>query len=144
MAIDHGWNGHIEFGSSAAKTSEIPQITEWSLDFGLDALEKTNFGSTYDREYEPGLRSGTVTFSGYSEDSDNVQDYMLDCFTASTGPYSSTGMHVVLLTNNTTGAKCGFKSNCIITGLTRGAAPDGLQTFSGTLQLTGLITTYST
>ena len=144
MAIDHGWHGHIEIGSSAKNTSELPQINEWTLDFSMDALEHTNFGSTYDRQFQPGMRSAVASFSGYSEDSDNTQDYLIDNYTNTTGPYSSTGMHVVMLTNNTTGAKAGFKGNAVLTGLTRGATPDGLQTFSGTFQFANGVTTYAT
>ena len=146
MAIDKGWSGSILLGSSAKKTTAIAQINEWSLDWSMDALEKTNFGSTYDREYEPGLRTGTVSFSGYSEDSNNVQDYILDNFTATGGPYPTTAVHVVLISGYAAATTnlCGYKANALITGLTRGATPDGLQTFSGTLQLTGLISTYAT
>ncbi len=143
MSIDHGWNGHIEIGSSVKQTSELPQITEWTLDMTMDALEHTNFGSTYDRQFQSGMRNAVASFSGYSEDSDNTQDYLLDNFTASTGPRATTGMHVILLTNNTTAVKAGYKGNAVLTGLTRGATPDGLQTFSGTFQFANGVTTYS-
>ena len=146
MAIDYGWDGWIEVGSSAKQTSEVTQITEWTLDMTGDALEKTNFGSTYDREFTPGLRSWTAALSGFSEDADNVQDYMLDNFTATGGPYPTTAVHVVLVSGYSAGTtnRCGFKGNGILTGVTRGATPDGLQTFSANIQGTGLLTTYAT
>ena len=143
MAIDHGWDGSVAFGSSAKLSSEVTQINEWTLEFTGDALEKTNFASTYDREFQPGLRSATGSFSGYSEDSDNVQDYILDNFTSTGGPYPTTAVHVIFLTNNNTGSKAGFKGKGVITGVTRGATPDGLQTFTANVQFSGLVSTYS-
>lgn len=143
MAIDMGWDGHVAIGSSAKLSSEVTQINEWTLEMTADALEKTNFGSTYDREYQPGMRSFTATISGYSEDGDNVQDYILDNFTSTGGPYPTTALHVVLLTNNNTGSKAGFKGKGILTGVSRGATPDGLQTFSANVQFSGPVTTYS-
>ena len=111
-----------------------------------DALEKTNFGSTYDREYTPGLRSWTGSLSGYSEDADNVQDYILDNFIATGGPYPTTAVHAVFVSGYAAGntKACGYKGSCILTGMTRGATPDGLQTFSANIQGTGLLTTYAT
>jgi len=146
MAIDFGWDGWIEIGSSAKKTSEVPQITEWTLEMSADALEKTNFGSTYDREYTPGMRGWTGSLSGHSEDADNVQDYMQHNWTSTHGPYPTTGVHAVFVSGYAaaTTKRCGFKGNCILTGLTRGAAPDGLQTFAANLQGTGRLTTYAT
>ena len=38
----------------------------------------------------------------------------------------------------------GFQGKGILTGVTRGATPEGLQTFAATLQGTGLLTTYNT
>jgi hypothetical protein len=126
------------------KSSAVTQINEWTLEMTGDALEKTNFASTYDREFQPGLRSWTVSMSGFSEDADNVQDYLLDNFTATGGPKATTSVYAVLLTNNNTGSKAGFQGQGVITGLTRGATPDGYQTFSANLQGSGLLATYST
>ena len=148
MAIDKGWDGWIEVGSSdaPAKTSEVPQITEWTLEMTGDALEKTAFGSTYDREFEPGLRGWSGTLSGYSDDGDNVQDYMLDNFTATGGPYTSTEMQIVFVTGHSAGTTkiCGFNGKAVLTNVTRGATPEGLQTFSAAFQGTGKLDTYAT
>jgi len=146
MAIDFGWDGWIEIGSSAKKTSEVTQITEWTLEMSADALEKTNFGSTYDREYTPGMRGWTGSLSGYSEDADNVQAYITHNFVSTHAPYSSTAVHAVFISGYTAGTtkRCGFKGNGILTGMTRGAAPDGLQTFAANIQGSGRLTTYAT
>lgn len=143
MAIDEGWDGAILLGSSnAAKSSEITQINEWNMEFTGDELEVTAFDSTYDRVYEQGMRSVVITFSGYSEN-DNVQNYAVANITRSSGPYSSTQVYFVLLTDNTTGQKAGYQGKAIITGLTRGATPDGLQTISGTLRVADAMSTYA-
>lgn len=136
MAIDNGWDGHVMIGSN-----EVAQINEWTLEMTGDALEKTNFNSTYDREYTPGMRSFTGTLSGYSEDTDAAQLAALAEFTTSAAPAVVT---LVFLTNNTTGAKAGFTGSAILTGVSRGATPDGLQTFSANAQFTSRLTTYST
>ena len=144
MAIDMGWDGAIQAGSACSKSSEVTQITEWTLEMTVDALEKTNFGSTYDREFQPGLRSWTASLSGYSEDSDNVQSFVTDNFTDTGGPKPTSEVYLVMLTDNNVAAKCGFEGRAVLTGLTRGATPDGYQTFSVNAQGTGLLATYST
>lgn len=136
MAIDQGWDGHVLIGSN-----EVAQINEWTLEMTADALEKTNFGSTYDREFTPGMRSFTASLTGYSEDTDAAQLAALAEFTTNSTPAVVT---LVLLTNNTTGAKCGFTGSAVLSGITRGATPDGLQSFSANAQYTGSLTTYAT
>ena len=133
MAIDHGWDGSVAVGNTT-----VAKMTEWSLEMVGDALEKTCFGSTYDREYAPGLRSKTVTFSGYSEDTDAAQRAVLAEFTTASLPAAVT---LKLLTNNNAGSIVGFTGSAILTGVTRGASPDGLQTFSANAQMTGRLTT---
>jgi len=133
MAIDHGWDGSVMVGATT-----VAKMTEWSLEMSADALEKTVFGSTYDREYTPGMRSKTVSFSGYSEDTDAAQMAVLAEMTTAALPAAVT---LVLMTNNNVGTSAGFTGSAIITGVTRGAAPDGLQTFSVNAQMTGLLST---
>ena len=131
MAIDEGWDGSVVVGATT-----IAQMTEWTLEMTGDALEKTNFGSTYDREFEPGLRSYTVSFSGYSEDTDAAQLALLAEMTTASAPAALT---LKMLTDNDT--EKGFTGSAILTGITRGATPDGLQTFSANAQITGLLST---
>ena len=147
MAVDMGYAGQIRIGTSASATTFVHKINEWSLEMTADALEETAFGSTFDREYLSGLRSWSVTLSGYSEDSDSVQKYLIKNFTATAGPYSSTAVYVAMITGvgaGTAGTEVsGYDGKGIIVGVTRGATPDGLQTFNANIQGTGLLTTYA-
>jgi len=137
MAINKGWDGAILIGAN-----EMAHINSWEAAFAGDALEKTAFGTTvYDREYEPGLRNHTVTFSGYHE-STNAAQQALTANMKST--QAAAAVTVVLLTERTTGAKAGYTGSGILTGLTVSEAVDGLVGFSGTLQLSGGLSTYST
>jgi len=84
MAISKGWDGAIYAGSTAAD-SEIVSINNWEISFSGDALENTAFGDTvYDRAYQPGLRAHTLSFSGYSDPTDNSHAYLLDLEAAGT------------------------------------------------------------
>lgn len=129
MAIDRGWRGAVKVGATT-----LAQMTEWTLDMTMDALEKTNFGSTYDREYEPGMRSFTCSFSGYSEDTDAAQHALLAEGSTASGP-------AVVTLSLLTSAANGFTGSAVITGMTRGAVADGLQTFSATAQFAGSLST---
>lgn len=136
MAIDRGWDGAVLVGSN-----EMVKMNEWSLEMTGDALENTNFGSTVvARTYQPGLRSYVANFSGYSETTNAAQSALEAEMTTANAPAAVT---VVLLTNNTTGTKSGFTGSGVITGLTRGAMPDGMQTFSGSVQISGQLATYA-
>jgi len=137
MAINKGWDGKILVGSG-----EMAQINSWEISFAGDALENTAFGDTvHDRGFEPGLRSHTVTFSGYYEDSDTAQSALVDNMMSTNASAAST---LVLLHNKTTGSKAGFTGSAVITGLTVGEPVDGLATFNGTAQISGGLSTYST
>ena len=133
MAIDHGYDGSVAIGAAT-----VAYITEWTIEMAGDALEITNFGSTYDREYTPGMRSYTGTLSGYSEDTDAAQRAVLAEFTTAALPAKVT---LRCLTNNNAGNIAGFTGSAILTGVTRGATPDGLQTFSANCQYTCLLYT---
>ena len=133
MAVDHGWDGSIMVGATT-----IAFMTEWSLEMTADALEKTAFGSTFDREYLSGLRSHTVSFSGYSDDADAGQLAVLAEMTTAAAPAQLT---LKMMTNNNVGSSKGFQATIVLTGITRGAAPDALQTFSANGQVTGILTT---
>ena len=137
MAINKGWDGAILIG-----TDEISHINNWEVSFSGDALENTAFGDTvYDRSYQPGLRSHTVTFSGYTEDTNTAQDALLDEMKSTDEPSAVT---VVLLHERTTGSKAGWTGSGVITGLTVSSPVDGLSALSGTLQISGGLSTYST
>jgi len=137
MAINKGWDGAILVG-----TDEISHINNWEISFSGDALENTAFGDTvYDRSYQPGLRSHTVTFSGYCEDTDVAQDALLDEMRVTDEP---TAVTVVCLHERETSQKAGWTGSAVITGLTVGAPVDGLSPISGTLQVSGGLSTYAT
>ncbi len=119
--------------------NEAANITDWELAINQDALEKTSFGDGYDRTYIAGLRGPVATFNGFTDTS--VAQLALMALVHSTA--DPTTVTAVLLTNNTTGAKEGWTGSAI-PQLTFGAAADGIQTISGTLQFTGGLSTYGT
>ena len=130
MAIDKGWRGAVKVGATT-----VAQMTEWTLDMSMDALEHTNFGSTYDRQFQPGMRSFTCSFSGYSEDTDPAQLALLAEMTTDTD--APAALTLSLLTS----AANGFTGSAVLTGITRGAVADGLQTFSATAQFASALST---
>ncbi len=116
----------------------VALITDWELAVNQDALEKTAFGSGYDREYVAGLRGPVATINGYYVSTDASQADLIAHYTAAT---PATVM-AVLLTNSVTGAKAGWKGR-VIPQMTNGAGADAIQTLSGTLQFVDGISTYS-
>jgi len=116
----------------------IAQITDWELAVNQDALEKTAFGSGYDREYEVGIRGAVATVNGYYVPTDAQQVDLLAHYTAA----APATVMAVLITNSTVGSKAGWKGRAI-PQFTNGAGMDGIQTISGTLQFTDGISTYS-
>lgn len=138
MAINAGWDGGIYVGAS---TKELAHINNWEISFAGDALENTAFGDTvYDRSYQPGLRSHTITFSGYTEEDDSGQDILLDDQVSTDEPSL---LNVVVLHERETSKKAGWEGNAVITGLTIGTPVDGLSPISGTFQISGGLSTYS-
>ena len=116
----------------------IATITDWELAVNQDALEKTSFGAGYDRQYVVGMRGPTATINGYYGDTDAQQADIVVNYTNTT-PQT---LMCILLTNSVTGSKEGWKGRAI-TQMTQGAAADGIQTFSGTLQFVDGLSTYS-
>ena len=116
----------------------IATITDWELAVNADALEKTSFGDGYDRTYAAGLRGPVATINGYYGDTDAQQADIVVNYTNTTPQTLMT----VLLTVSTVGSKQGWKGRAI-TQMTQGAAADGIQTFSGTLQYVDGLSTYS-
>jgi len=133
MAIDMGYDGSVVIG-----TATVAYMTEWTIEMAGDALEVTSFGDTYDRAYVPGIRSHTGTLSGYSETSDAAQKALAAEMTTGSAPAVVT---LKCLANNNAGSITGFTGSAVLTGITHGATPDGLQTFSANCQYTGLLST---
>lgn len=144
MAINKGWDGAIYAGSTAAD-SEIVHVNNWEVAFSGDALENTSFSTSgkYDRNYQPGLRAHTLTFSGYSDPADNSHDYLLDLqktTTASALVYFKVAHLRSTQASGSSGAK-GWDGEGVVTGLTISTPVDGLAAFSGTVQITGGLST---
>ena len=141
MAINKGWDGSILVTSSAlANSTEIANLNNWEISFNGDALEKTAFAaSVKDRTFDPGLRSHTISFSGYLEDSKAANTYLLNGMKST---QAAAARHFILLHERETSLKAGWKGNGVITNLTVGTPIDGLQTFSGAAQISGGLSTY--
>ena len=128
--------------TTAVPTGAIAHITDWELAINQDALEKTSFGDGYDRSYAVGLRGPVGTFNGYCMDtSTGGGAQQADLLTQYTGATPNT-LLVALLTVSTAGSQQGWKGQAI-TQMTQGAAADGIQTISGTLQFADGISTFS-
>lgn len=134
MAIKNGWDGAIYIGSN-----EIVSMNSWSIAWSADALENTDFGDK-DRSYQPGLRSAVVDFAGYYE-STNAAQLALTNNMKSTA--TNTAATVICLVKRTS-PKSGFTGSGPITALNVGGAVDGLVPLTGSIQISGGMTTYAT
>lgn len=135
MAIKQGWDGAILVGAN-----ELVSMNNWTINFAADALENTDFGDD-DRTYQPGLRNVTVDFAG-SYESTNAAALALTNNFKSTN--TNTAATLICLVNRTTGTKSGWTGSGPITALTVGGAVDGLVPFSGSVQISGGMSTYNT
>lgn len=135
MAIKQGWDGAILIGSD-----ELANMNSWTINFAADALENTDFGDA-DRTYQPGLRNVTIDFAGSYESSDTAAYALVDNFISTN---TNTAVTVVCLVNNTTGTKSGWTGIGPITALTVGGAVDSLVPLSGSIQVSGGMSTYAT
>jgi hypothetical protein len=115
-------------------------MNSWSASITGDALEDTAFGDK-DRNYLPGMRTATVDFGGYYESSNTAQAALVNNFRSSV---TNTAATIICLVNRTTGAKSGWTGSGPITSLTVGGAVDGLVPFSGSVQISGGLSTYAT
>ena len=132
MAINKGWDGSIKIGAN-----EIAQINNWEMSMNGDALEKTAFAaSVNDRAFDPGLRSHTISFSGYCEDTGTAQDALLDNMAA-----GNTNAVATIVVNYDRTTPKGWTGSGAITNLTVGTPVDGLETISGSFQITGGLST---
>lgn len=129
MAINLGKDGSV-----ISSGDTIGHINSWELSLAQDALETTAFGDGWDRTYVPGLRSGTVTFSGYFEDTDTGQRNIF---------YQgmSTRTPAVVALKLRYGVANGYEGNIVVTGVTIGSPMEGLQTFSASGQFTSGVST---
>jgi len=132
MAINYGKDGDVV----SSTNDTLARITNWELSMAEDALETTAFGDGWDRTFVPGLRSATVSISGYfEEDSTGQRNLFLN------GMSTRTPAQVALKLKYGTGANAGYEGNAIVTGVTIGVPVDGVQTFSANAQFTGGVST---
>ena len=125
MARSKGWNGLI-----TANETEITKANSWELNFSGDALENTVFGdNVYDRGFQPGLRSHTISFSGYYDQTDSGQAVFLDMMKTTEEPAN------VMIQCFSHRDKPGWGGSAVVTGVTVGMTIDGLAAISGTLQV---------
>ena len=137
MAVNYGWDGAIRLGSTGGSTAAI-NITKWNLSVETDALEVTDFGDK-DRDYVPGLRNVTATFEGNYDEAAGPHDYVTDGISSTGTPRKVTA---ILIYQNT-GTKAGWKGNGVMTNVSLDVPNDGLQTISGTLQMCGGVSAWS-
>lgn len=134
MAIKKGWDGALLVGGN-----EVGYLNSWTINWTGDALENTAFGDD-DREYTPGLRSAVVDFAGYYTTT-GTANVALTANMKSTA--TNTAQTIICLVARTTGSKSGWTGSGPVTALTVGGAVDGLVPFSGSIQISGGLSTYS-
>lgn len=131
MAIKQGWDGSIQLGSTTASTAAL-HMNSWTINFAGDALENTAYG-VKDRTFQPGLRNVTVDFAGYYESTQSAQKYVVDTL-------KSTATNRKIYVKCLVGAT-GFDGAGPVTAFTVGGAVDGLVPISGSVQISGGMST---
>lgn len=129
MAFAAGKNVTFSLNGTAIGTF----LSNVSLTRNGDTLDVTTFGDS-DREFIQGLRSATITISGYFDP------------TASTGPDAvlatafadADGVAFSLVFG--TGTTVTYSGSCLVASYETTAAVDGLIAFSASLTATGAIT----
>ena len=109
-------------------------LSNVSLTRNGDTLDVTTFGDS-DREFIQGLRSATITISGYFDP------------TASTGPdavlssaFGDADGVAFILVFGAGGSTVTYQGSCLVASYETTAAVDGLIAFSASLTATGAIT----
>lgn len=138
MATNYGYDGMIRLGSTIAASWAAINITKWNMSVETDALEITDFGDK-DRTYVPGLRNVTATFEGYYDEAAAAHDYVTDGISSTGTPRS---VAVLLLYQNGT-TKKGWRGTGVVTNVSIDVPFDGIQTISGTLQMCGGVSVFS-
>lgn len=130
MAFSSGKNVTFSLNSTSIHTF----CSNISLSRNGDTLDVTTFGDS-DREFIQGLRSATITLSGYFDP------------TASTGPdavldaaYGDADGVPFSLVFGPSGTTVTYAGNALVASYETSAAVDGLIAFSASLTTTGAIT----
>lgn len=128
MALS-GLNVTIKLG-----TNDIAGINSITFDPVLDQLDVTDFDSLGEREFIPGLSSGTITLAGDYEATDiNGQKVLVDAWKAKT--LLTTTTKPAFTVNGTNG----FSADAFVSAFSINPTNEGKVTVSFTLQLTGAI-----
>jgi len=135
MAEIHGKDGAVMSGGSA-----VASIDSWTLTVDIETADKTAYGDT-DRKFLAGLRSASGSISGTYNSTNTVQLAVQNQF-SSTGTVAATT--VVLLTNNTTGAKAGWKGTAYFSNVSINSDISDKVGFSANVQFSGGVSRYST
>lgn len=135
MAIKQGWDGAVFLGSTTASTEAIA-LNSWTINWAGDALENTDFGDK-DRTYQSGLRNVTVDFAGYYESTNTAQKYVVDSME---GSAVIRKVYIKCLSKRTA-VVTGWEGAGPLTALSVGGAVDGLVPISGTVQVSGGLST---
>lgn len=135
MAEIHGKDGAVMSGGSA-----VASIDSWTLSVDLEVADISSYGNN-DRRFLAGLRNATGSVSG-TYNSTNATQLAIQNQFSSTGTVASTT--VVLLTNNTTGSKRGFKGTAYFTNVSVNSDISDKVGFSANVQFTGGVARYTT
>lgn len=117
--------GHTAgYGGSVSAGALVAGIKSWTLDYTVDMLDTTDFGSSGDKEYIAGLKGWSGTFDGNKD-----------------GLAQALGASVTLTLTET--ASVNWQGKAFLTGLAINTAVDGLVGYSYTYMGTGSITVAS-
>lgn len=128
MALS-GLNVTIKLG-----TNDVAGINSITFDPVLDQLDVTDFDSVGEREFIPGLSSGTITLAGDYEPTDtNGQKVLVDAWKAKTLLTTTTKPAFTVDGTN------GFSADAFVSAFSINPTVEGKVIASYTLQLTGAI-----
>jgi predicted secreted protein len=115
-------------------TNKVAELNNISNSFTGDTLDVTSFDSSCVRQFIAGLRSGTISISGFYVPGDtNGQAAMFTSFL--NGAILTTTQKPRFLYNGTNG----FTADGLVSSYTVEATPEGTVNFSAEIQLTGTI-----
>lgn len=134
-----GKGGSVKFSSSTGGTPAlVGDLREWSLNVEADMFEISTFGSSGWKQFQPNLNGASGSVTGYwnveaSTTMKAMQDHLLS---QSTDPAT-----LDLLVDNTNAN--GYTGSAWVTGISPGAAVDGIVPFSASITYDGAVS-YST
>jgi len=119
-------------------TNDVAGINSITFDPVLDQLDTTDFDSNGNREFIPGLKSGTITLAGDYEPTDtNGQVVLVNAYSNSTLLTTTTKPAFTVDGTN------GFSADAYVSSFSVNPTVEGKATVTYTLQLTGAISILS-